>query len=192
MKKFSLIIFLFSIATTALSQTRPNELALTIAPLKFNKSTDYSMLYRRTLKNNKHLRLNASFFVDTDKEVRTDTVTYHEGTVAYTLGVGLQKDLFIEDLDAVNAYVAIDGYWSSKFSQENGQTYYGYFWDLGARPIVGLSYKPFRNIRISLESQANFNVNLQEYTAPGDFEDKDTRFTFTTLDRMALNIGYLF
>ncbi len=192
MKKLSLIILLFSFAAASFGQTRPNELALTIAPLKFNKSTDYSLLYRRSIKNNKHLRLGASFYADTDKEVRTDTVVYHQGTVAYTLAAGLQKDLFIADLDEVNAYVAMDGYWNSKFYQEDGQTYYGYFWDFGARPIVGIAYKPFRNIRVSLESQANINVNLQEYTAEGDFVDKDTRFTFTTLDRLALNIGFLF
>jgi hypothetical protein len=190
MKKVGLILASILITVCGFGQVNSNELALSIAPLKLNKPINCHGLYRRALNNNYLLRAQIGFNANTNKEVRNDTTTYQGGHVAYDVSLGVQKNLHISDLDVVNLYVAIDGYWNSKFNREAHETYYGYFWDFGARPLVGIAYEPFNNIRLSLESQSNFNINLQEYSAPG--ENKDTRVKFNSFDRLAFNIGYLF
>ncbi|MBT8327231.1 MAG: hypothetical protein KJP21_05875 [Bacteroidia bacterium] len=190
MKKtvFSLLFLSFCILASA--QNHKNEIALVIAPLKFQEATSYQTMYRRVLKENLKFRTSLRLYADTDKEIRSDTLSSNQGTVQYDLAFGIQKDLTIGDLDDLKLYVATDAYYNSEFNRKSHETFYGYYWNFGLRPIAGISYEPFHNIRLSLESRANFNVNLQEYSAPGD--NADTRFTFKPMDQLAISLGYLF
>lgn len=190
MKKYALLLLVLIFVLPAIAQKKSNELAISVAPLNFKKVSNYQMMYRRSIDNNLKLRAGLKFSMDTDKELRNDTVTLAKGTVQYDISFGIQKDLSIGDLDKVTLYIATDGYWDSRFNREAHETYYGYFWSFGLKPSVGIAYEPFNNIRLSFESRANFNVNLQEYSAPG--ENKDTRYSFKSLDQLAVNIGYLF
>ena len=172
------------------AQSKKNEVALVVAPLKFKEQSSYQVLYRRSLANDDlKLRGGLRLLIDTDKEIR-DTLESNQGSVQFDLSAGIQKDLSIGDLDNLNLYTGVDVYFNSEFNQKSYEAYYGYYWSFGAKPLAGISYEPFDNIRLSLESRANFNINLQQYSAPG--LNKDERITFRPLDQLAIGIGYLF
>ena len=189
MKKLFFLPFVF-ISLITYAQTNINELALVISPLKLEEATNYQLLYRRNLDENLLLRAGGRFFVETVKSTRSDTISSNFGSVQYDLSIGLQKNLSIQDLDKLYLYAAIDGYWNSEFNRKDYETYYGYYWNFGLKPIAGIAYEPFENIRLSLESKADFNINLQQYSAPG--VNKDNKFSFSPLRQLGLSLGYLF
>ncbi len=175
----------------AVNAQQSNEIALVIAPLKFDDESSYQLLYRRSLpKENWKLRVGLRLLIDTDKETRADTISTNTGTVQYDLSAGFQRDLRIVGLKKIKGYAALDGYWNSDFRQSASSDYYGYFWNFGLRPTLGVSYEPFSNIRFSIESRTNLNVNLQDYNAKGN--NADQRYTFSLVDHMAVGLGYLF
>ncbi|PCJ66407.1 MAG: hypothetical protein COA58_06420 [Bacteroidetes bacterium] len=186
------ITLIFCFASFLLfAQRNNNEAALVIAPLKFKEQSSYQLLYRRTLSNELiKLRGGLRLLIDTDKEIRSDTLSNNQGSIQYDVSLGIQRDLSIGDLEKVNLYTGIDGYYNSEFNQKSYETYYGYYWSFGLKPLMGVSYEPFDNIRLSFESRANLNVNLQEYSASG--VNKDERVSFRPLDQLAIGIGYLF
>jgi len=187
-KTITLVLCIIGLGLYA--QSNVNEVALVVAPLKFKEQSSYQVLYRRALANNSiKLRGGLRTLVDTDKEIR-DTLESSQGSIQFDLSAGIQKDLKVGDLEDVSLYTGIDGYYNSEFNRKSYEDYYGYYWSFGVKPLVGISYEPFSNIRLSLESRANFNVNLQQYSAPG--ENKDERYTFRPLDQLAVGIGYLF
>lgn len=186
----TLIVCTLGLGYYANAQTS-NDLTLLIAPLDIKKQSSYQLLFRKDLnRDDWKFRGGLRVLIDTDRETRADTIFRNSGTIQYDLSVGLQRNLQIEGLKKINAYTALDGYWNSDFRQLESSDYYGYFWNFGVRPTVGLSYDPFKNIRLSVESRSNFNVNLQDYNARGN--NSDRRFTFNPLDHMALGLGYLF
>lgn len=189
MKRLSLIPAVLLILTAA-AQNNINEIALVVSPLNFEQPESYQALYRRHLSNDRLLRIGGRFFAETLKETRADTVATNFGSVQYDLSCGLQKNLRIDNLDALYLYAAVDGYWNSEFNRKSYETYYGYYWNFGVNPIAGIAYEPFDNIRLSLESKADFNVNLQDYSAAG--LNKDKKFSFSPLRQLGLSIGYLF
>ena len=191
MKKI-LSLFILVVGLFASSQAQNiNDISLVIAPLKFEEQSSYQLLYRRELKKEDwKLRVGLRLLIDTDKVTRTDTIFSNSGTIQYDLSLGLQRDLKLEGWESIKAYVAMDGYWNSDLRQPNSSDYYGYFWNIGVRPTFGVAYEPLKNIRLSFESRANFNVNLQDYNAKGNNAEK--RFTFSPLDHLALGLGYLF
>ena len=190
MKKLVSLILLVCLAMTVNAQLI-NEVALVISPLKFEKATSYQAMYRHSLKKDMwSLRGGARVFVSTDKEIRSDTLSKRSGTVQYDLSAGIQYKLPISNLEKIYLYGASDVYFNSEFNQKSYETYYGYYWSIGVKPIFGLSYEPFENIRISLESRGDFNVNLQDYSALG--ENRDRRFDFNPAKQLALGLGYLF
>ncbi len=191
MNKFILlIVIVLSTSLTVLAQKLNNEVALVVAPLKLNQQSSYQFLYRKSAKADLHLRAGLRIFVQTDKETRTDTVVTNSGTVQYDISLGIQKDLSIMDVKFVNLYMASDLYFNSAFNRVQGQDYYGYYWSTGIKPLVGVSYQPLDNIRLSLESRANLNINLQQYEGTGN--DSDQRVSFRPLDQLAIGLGYLF
>ena len=191
MNKFILlIVIVLSTSLTVLAQKLNNEVALVVAPLKLNQQSSYQFLYRKSAKADLHLRAGLRIFVQTDKETRTDTVVTNSGTVQYDISLGIQKDLSIMDVKFVNLYMASDLYFNSAFNRVQGQDYYGYYWSTGIKPLVGVSYQPVDNIRLSLESRANLNINLQQYEGTGN--DSDQRVSFRPLDQLAIGLGYLF
>ena len=189
-KYILLIVIVLATVSTVQAQKLNNEVALVVAPLKFGQQSSYQLLYRKSVKEDLQLRAGLRVFVQTDKETRTDSVVTNKGTVQYDFSIGIQKNLLIEDLEFVNLYVASDLYFNSAFNRVQGQDYYGYYWSTGIKPLVGVSYKPFDNIRLSFESRANLNVNLQEYDGTGS--NSDQRVSFRPLDQLAIGLGYLF
>jgi hypothetical protein len=189
-KYILLIVIVLATFSTVLAQKLNNEVALVIAPLKFSQQSSYQLLYRKNLNEDLQLRAGLRAFVQTDKETRTDTVITNKGTVQYDISIGIQKDLSIKDVEFVNLYMASDLYFNSAFNRVQGQDYYGYYWSTGIKPLVGISYKPFDNIRLSFESRANLNVNLQQYDGTGS--NSDQRVSFRPLDQLAIGVGYLF
>jgi hypothetical protein len=190
MIKLVSLVVLVCLVTTVNAQMK-NEVALVISPLKFKDASSYQAMYRHSLKKDMwSLRGGARVFVNTDKEIRSDTLSTRSGTVQYDLSVGIQYKLPISNLEKLYLYSASDLYFNSEFNQKSYETYYGYYWSFGVKPIFGLSYEPFDNIRLSLESRGDFNVNLQDYSAPG--ENRDQRFNFNPAKQLALGLGYLF
>ncbi len=191
MKK-TLSLFILVVGLFAHSEAQnTNDISLLIAPLKLQEQSSYQLLYRRELRNEDwKFRAGLRLLMNTDKVIRADTIFSNSGTIQYDLALGLQRDLKLEGLESVNAYVAIDGYWNSDLRQSNSSDYYGYFWNLGLRPTFGVAHEPLKNIRLSIESRANFNVNLQDYNAKGN--NSENRFTFSPLDHIAIGLGYLF
>jgi len=191
MNKFILlIVIVLSTSLTVLAQKLNNEVALVVAPLKLNQQSSYQLLYRKSIKGDLQLRAGLRIFVQTDKETRTDTVVTNRGTVQYDISLGIQKDLSIMDVKFVNLYLASDLYFNSAFNRVQGQDYYGYYWSTGVKPVVGVAYQPCDNIRLSLESRANLNINLQQYEGTGI--NSDQRVSFRPLDQLAIGLGYLF
>jgi hypothetical protein len=189
MKKL-LILMLASLPIFTMAQFK-NDVSLVVSPLKFKEQSSYDILYRRQLPNKLwSLRLGMSVLVDIDKEIRNDSITLNTGSVAYTLSAGLQRKLILEDIKKVYAYIGSDLYWQSEFSRNPSDTYYGYYWSIGTTPVVGVSYEPIRNIRLSLESRSDFNLNFQHYES--EAENRDTRVSFKPLNQLAIGIGYLF
>ena len=190
MKKLITLIVLVFLVISVKAQNK-NEVALLISPLKFENANSYQAMYRHSLRNETwSLRGGARVLVNTDKEIRSDTLSTRSGTVQYDLSVGIQYKLPISNLEKIYLYGASDVYFNSEFNQKAYETYYGYYWSFGVKPIFGLSYEPFENIRLSLESRGDFNINLQYYSAPG--ENKDQRFNFNPAKQLALGFGYLF
>lgn len=191
MKKVLFFLTCLGIFDTAVQAQQNNEIALLIAPLKLDDQSSYQLLYRKSLKKeNWKLRVGLRLLIDTDKEIRADTVFNNVGTVQYDISAGLQRNLAIDGLENLKGYVALDGYWNSDFRQTSANDYYGYFWNFGVRPTLGISYEPCNNIRVSIESRANFNVNLQDYNAKG--KNSDQRYIFSLVDHLAFGLGYLF
>ncbi|MFY0643686.1 MAG: hypothetical protein JXR19_04400 [Bacteroidia bacterium] len=170
------------------SKAQQNEIGLVFSPLN-KEDIGAGLWYKQVWNHELSLRLLASFSMDTDKEIRSDSATLRGGEVAYSLGVGIQKNLPLGKRKNLSAYIACDGYWNSAFIREPWETYYGYHFNFGLMPLAGLQFTPYDRLRISLESRANFNVNLQEYSAEG--ENYDRRFSFNGFDHLAFGIGYL-
>lgn len=192
MNRILILVFLVLSCIGSYAQDLKNEVALVIAPLDFEESSSYQMMYRRDLSGLDDIQFRGGLrlVVDTDKETRSDTLAYNRGSVVYDLSVGLQKDLGIGDLEKVFLYTGSDAYFNSELRRELHETFYGYYWNFGLRPIVGISYTPFENIRVSLESRADFNVNLQSYSAEG--VNEDARVSFMAFKEVGLALGYLF
>jgi hypothetical protein len=186
----NILLPLLFLSIISLAQQNKNELALSISPLHFEDAESYQMLYRRSFKNDKMIRAGAQFLADTRKETRTDTIAKQFGSVKYNLSLGYQRNFEIEDLDRVYLYGAADGYWNSEFNRKSYESYYGYYWNIGVKPIAGITYEPFDNIRLSIEAKADCNINLQQYSALG--VNKDEVFSFSPLRQLGLNFGYLF
>ena len=188
-KYFTLLIVGLAISLNSFAQK--NEIALVVAPLKFEEQSSYQTMYRRALNEKYVLRAGLRVLVDTDKETRNDTtLSFIAGIIQYDLSVGVQRKLILGDLEKVYLYAGVDGYFNSEFNRKSYETYYGYYWSMGVKPLVGLAYEPLENVRLSFEYRSNFNVNLQDYSAPG--ENIDRRFTYRPLDQLGLGIGYLF
>ena len=189
MKNITLLIALLS-SSVLWGQTSQNEIAASVELNNLGKDASYNVLYRRALANEKHWRLTGGLSLNTAKEVRSDSISLREGHVSYTLATGIQKDLSLEGIEVLKTYIALDGYWNSAFKKADYEGYYGYYWNFGFRPILGVSFEPSENLRLSLESNGNFNVNLQQYEGKG--LNRDTRLSFATFDVLVLNLGYLF
>jgi len=191
MRNIYLIAFFTLVSVFSAQAQYKNDLSLIVAPIKFEEQSSYQLLYKKQLKNdNWKVRGGLRLFVDTDRETRLDTVFNNEGSIQYDISLGLQRQLKLDGLETIRGYLALDGYWNSDLKQTASSDYYGYFWDFGMRPTFGISYDPLKNIRLSLESRANFNINLQDYNAPGG--NADQRITFNPVDHLALGLGYLF
>jgi hypothetical protein len=189
MKKL-LILILASLPFITMAQFK-NDVSLVVSPLKFKEQSSYELLYRRQLPNKLwNLRAGMSMSVDTDKEIRNDSTTLNKGSIAYTLSAGIQRKLILEDIKKVYVYLGSELYWQSEFLRNPSDTYYGYYWSIGTTPVVGVSYEPIRNIRLSLESRSDFNLNFQQYES--EAENRDTRVSFKPLNQLAIGIGYLF
>jgi hypothetical protein len=191
MKHNLMLLILVVTSLQCIGQSNRNEVALVIAPLVLDQQSSYQVLYRMELKNEDwSLRSGLRVLVATNKETRSDTVFKNSGSIQSDLSAGLQRKLNVESLDRVYLYVASDAYLNSEFNRKKNETYYGYYWNFGLSPLFGISYEPFSNIRLSLESRADLNVNLQQYDATG--LNKDERVSFSPLKRLAVGFGYLF
>lgn len=167
-----------------------NQVDLMLDLKQIDDQSSYQLMYKRQISNVITLRGGLSLFIDTDKETRSDTLSFQSGTVMYDLSMGFQRDLKLDGFDHIKLFIGMDGYWNSTLNQKPYETYYGYYWNVGLKPLVGLYYDPIKNIRLSVESRANLNFNFQQYSAPG--ENIDQRVNFRSLDQLVLGIGYLF
>ena len=167
-----------------------NQVDLMLDLKQIDVQSSYQLMYKRQISNVITLRGGLSLFIDTDKETRSDTLSFQSGTVMYDLSMGFQRDLKLDGFDHIKLFIGMDGYWNSTLNQKPYETYYGYYWNVGLKPLVGLYYDPIKNIRLSVESRANLNFNFQQYSAPG--ENIDQRVNFRSLDQLVLGIGYLF
>ncbi|MGB0850799.1 MAG: hypothetical protein ACPGTP_06100 [Bacteroidia bacterium] len=192
MKKI-LVLTMLAVMTftiSSMAQTK-NELTLIISSLELKEQGSYQGMYRRTLKDNTlKFRAGLRLYANSSKETRSDTLSSQFGSFQYDVSIGIQKDLKIGDLDKVKLYTAFDGYLNSELRRNRLDTYYGYYWNFGFKPTLGIGYTPFENIMISVESRANANINLQDYSAPG--VNHDRKFSLRPMDQVVLGLGYLF
>tara|TARA_B100001059_G_scaffold63629_1_gene59557 strand:+ start:1411 stop:1977 length:567 start_codon:yes stop_codon:yes gene_type:complete len=188
MKKILTLVFLF--IGLFVSGQNKNQVDLILDLTELKEQSSYQLMFKRLINNSVVLRSGLSLFIDTDKETRSDTLFSESGLVVYNLSLGIHKELKLEGFNLIKLYAGIDGYWNSTLNQKSYETYYGYYWNVGLKPLVGLYYDPIKNIRLSLESRSNFNLNFQQYSAPG--ENIDRRVNFRPIDQIAVGIGYLF
>tara|TARA_Y100000385_G_scaffold259257_1_gene287901 strand:- start:2246 stop:2812 length:567 start_codon:yes stop_codon:yes gene_type:complete len=188
MKNTLVILILFS--GLFVSGQNNNQVDLVLDLKQIDDQSSYQLMYKRKINNEITLRGGLSLFIDMDKETRSDTLSLQSGTVMYNLSAGFHRELKLEGFDLIKLYVGMDGYWNSNLNRKSYETYYGYYWNIGLKPLVGLYYDPVKNIRLSIESRANLNFNFQEYSAPG--ENKDQRINFKSIDQLSFGIGYLF
>jgi len=181
------ILILFGLCSYA---QQKNELNLMFDLTDVRNQSNYQLMYKHNFDAANSLRGGFSLFIDTDKEIRNDSLSSQSGTISYDLSLGVQRILKLEGTDVVHLFVGVDGYWNSTFNQKTYETYYGYYWNVGIKPLVGLYYDPLENIRLSIESRSRLNFNFQEYSAPG--ENKDQRVNFNPLNQLSIGIGYLF
>jgi hypothetical protein len=186
----TLLFLLFSgIAFYSTGQT--HELALVASPLDKIENTQIGVMYLRTLGGSSwQLRTIGHLHIDTDKEVRDGKDVAAGGKIGYQLAVGAQSNAYLGRKGRSSVYIATDLYWNSAFVKEQGQNYYGYFYDFGLMPSLGLKTKVSGPLHAFAELRANLNVNLQEYTAPGDEENSDQRLSFESLDHFAIGLSY--
>lgn len=188
MKKILTLVLLFT--GLFVSGQNKHQVDLILDLTDIDDQSIYQLMYKRAINNSIVLRGGLSMFIDTDKEIRSDTLASESGTVMYNLSLGFQKQLKLDGFDLIKLYAGVDGYWNSTLNQKPYETYYGYYWNIGLKPFVGLYYDPIKNIRLSVESRSNLNLNFQQYSAPG--ENIDERISFKPIDQIAIGIGYLF
>lgn len=186
----NILIILLLLTGLFVSGQNANQVDLVLDLTQIDDQSSYQLMYKRQINNSITLRGGFSLFIDMDKETRSDTLSLQRGTVMYNLSAGFQRDLKLEGFDHIKLYMGIDGYWNSTLDRKPYETYYGYYWNIGLKPLVGMYYDPIKNIRLSVESRANFNFNFQQYSAPGD--NIDQRLDFRSLDQLTFGIGYLF
>ena len=189
MKKLVLSLLLVFFTTLGFSQDFKNQLSLVISPLEFNESTDFGLLYRYSFNEDWRGRIGLDFRMNTVHAIRADTQQFAEGNVSFTNSIGIQRNLK-HGLDwPVYPYVALDLYGNSVFSKKAVEDYYYYFFNFGARPIIGLSTALDR-FTFSLECRGDLNFDFQSYSGTGAHYDRNIRFS--TVDRFALSLGYRF
>jgi hypothetical protein len=186
----NILIILLLLTGLFVSGQNANQVDLVLDLTQIDDQSSYQLMYKRQINNSITLRGGFSLFIDMDKETRSDTLSLQRGTVMYNLSAGFQRDLKLEGFDHIKLYMGIDGYWNSTLDRKPYETYYGYYWNIGLKPLVGMYYDPIKNIRLSVESRANFNFNFQQYSAPGD--NIDQRLDFRSFDQLTFGIGYLF
>tara|TARA_B100001057_G_C22678487_1_gene882794 strand:- start:96 stop:662 length:567 start_codon:yes stop_codon:yes gene_type:complete len=187
--KYILVILILFTGLFVLGQNS-NQLDLVLDLKQIDDQSSYQLMYKRKINTSITLRGGLSLFIDTDKEIRNDSLSLQSGTVTYDISAGFQRDLKLEGFDHIKLYFGMDGYWNSTLNRKPYETYYGYYWNIGLKPLVGFYYDPIENLRLSVESRANLNFNFQQYSAPG--ENIDQRLDFRSLDQLAFGIGYLF
>jgi hypothetical protein len=184
------ILLLSVLMTTQLySQSRKHELSLVFAPIKFNEKTNYGFLYRFEMNDHWKLRTSLGLNADATQEIRQDTQQLSKGIITIYTGLGIQRELDPEWEFPINLYIALDLYWNSEISKKLEEHYYYYYANYGAMPIIGLSYE-YHRIILSFESRANLNLNFQSYDGNG--ANYDRKFSFRTMDQMALGLGFKF
>jgi len=167
------------------------EMKLLVDVSDLKNQTGYQLMYTKIVnKSDIALRFGTTLFIDTDKETRYDTFNSSHGTITYNLSLGLQKQLKLANNPKVKLYAGMDGYWHSTLNKKTYESYYGYYWNVGFQPLFGLYFDPNKNVRLSVESRSKFNLNFQEYSAPGD--NMDQRIDFRSVDQVMFGIGYLF
>jgi hypothetical protein len=193
---YIVIVLVLGFGTSAYGQQK--ELALYCSPIEIDNPENFKLLYKHYVNKNLALRFGFGATVQIDKETRNDTVTLIQGKVTNAWSLGFQRELELGSSSSrltnksksTRFYVGADAYYNSEWNRRSSETYYGYYWNFGVTPVAGISINPFKRVKVSLEALGNFNVNLQEYSAPGD--NFDNRIQFRLYDRGALSIGYLF
>ena len=120
-----------------------HELGLLLSPIEFTSESEPGIFYRWNRESGLSYRAQLTLSANTNKELRNDTMTLNEGLVQYGLAIGVQQKLPLGHWDRIFSYAAIDGYWNSRFSRPDGQDYYGYFFDFGFTPVLGVSMDIF-------------------------------------------------
>lgn len=189
--KYLLSFFFIALSLLAFTQTTSkNEISLVVSPLAFAEQECYGLRYLRIINKDLRLRAGLRVYANTEKEVRNDTITSNFGTVQYDLRLGIQRNLNLGNFDVVRPYVAGDFSFNSEFRKESYESYYGYYWDMTVNAIIGLESEVVSRLRIYVETGGDLNINLQEYSAPG--ENYDRKVTYNPLGYTAIGVGYSF
>jgi hypothetical protein len=190
MKYLILALFIcVSILSNAQSLEK-NEIGLVVSPLKFAQQESYGLRYLRTINKDLSVRAGLRIYANTNREVRNDTIATSFGTIQYDIRLGLQRSLDLGSFELIKPYVAGDFSFNSELKKESYESYYGYYWNMSLNPVVGLESEPVHRLRVYFEAGGDLNVNLQEYSAPG--ENYDRKFSYNPIGYLALGIGYKF
>lgn len=190
--RITFIILLASVSQLVNAQLLKNTVSLYLSPIQLNETSNYGLLFTRSIDKTTNVRVGLRVYVDTDKETRLDSVSLNEGRIEYDIRFGIQKMYPLGSFEKLQLYGSVDAYYNSMLKRESYETYYGYFWDFGFNPIIGLQYEPLNNVSIFAEAGSDLNLNFQEYSVTGPTKNSDSRVTYDPLGHLALGIGYKF
>lgn len=189
MKQRLLFILAIFLINSSNGYAQKNEMGCSIDLLSLTEPSPM-LLYKRVLNNNWSLRSFVGLTVQTDREVRADTLLIDEGNVSYYLSAGAEYKLPLQKFKKWQLYVGIDAFLDGQFIKPNKDSYFGYYYTFGGKPVYGIAYQLDKHLRCSMETRSTFRMNLQEYEAEG--ENYDNRVSFKGLDQIVLAVGYCF
>lgn len=166
-----------------------NEIACSIDLLSLNDPYP-KLLYKRSLNNNWYLRSFVGLTVQTDREVRADTLLLDEGNVGYYLSAGAEYRLPLQQFKKWQLFAGLDAFLDGQYVKPDKDAYFGYYYTFGAKPAYGVAYQADTHLRLSVESRSTFRMDLQEYEGNG--ENYDNRVRFSGLDQIVFAVGYCF
>ena len=94
MKKILTLVLLFT--GLFVSGQNKDQVDLILDLTQVDDQSSYQLMYKRAINNSIVLRGGLSLFIDTDKEIRSDTLASESGTVMYNLSLGFQKQLKLD------------------------------------------------------------------------------------------------
>lgn len=191
MKKLILSLFILLTLQTNEVLAQSNELGMSINTLHLDQPQP-QFYYIRDINDQWKFRAFLGLNIDTDREVRADTLTLDEGVINYFLSAGLERRLMIKEHSDWEMYVGSDLYLNSFLRKAPEDDYYAYYYSFGAIPFLGVRYALTERLNVSLETRSILDLNYQSYESSDGTVNFDNRISFNSFDQLVFKLGYRF